>query len=101
MRSAKSSQLGPAAAAGYWEATELEKAVFFDGWVDTGDLGRIDTDGYLYLEGRSKDVIISQGQNIYPAEIENALSENDAVSDVAVVSVPDAKRAKLFACPSC
>lgn len=82
---------GPGTAAGYWEAPELEAAVFFDGWVDTGDLGHVDADGFLYLEGRSKDLIISKGQNIYPAEIENALAENEAIADVAVIGVPDSE----------
>ena len=60
-----------------------------DGWLDMGDLGRIDDEGYLYIVGRTKDMIISKGQNIYPAEIENTIREHPEVVDVAVVGVPD------------
>lgn len=80
---------GPSVVAGYWHAPELDAQVLRDGWLDMGDLGRIDEDGYLYIEGRSKDMIISKGQNIYPAEIENTLLEHSAVLEVAVIGVPD------------
>jgi long-chain acyl-CoA synthetase len=55
----------------------------------TGDLGRIDNDGYLYLSGRAKDMIISGGENIYPLEIERLLKENPKIRDAAVVGIPD------------
>ena len=58
--------------------------------MNTGDIGFLDPDGYLYLRGRSRDLIISKGQNIYPAEIENVLSENDDLLEFTVVGVPDA-----------
>lgn len=80
---------GPSVVSGYWRAPELDAQVLRDGWLDMGDLGRIDEDGYLYIEGRSKDMIISKGQNIYPAEIENTLLEHPAVLEVAVIGVPD------------
>jgi len=80
---------GPSLATGYWNAPELTASAIRDGWLWTGDLGRQDEDGYLYIEGRSKDMIISGGQNIFPAEIESALAEHEDLSDCAVIGVPD------------
>jgi fatty-acyl-CoA synthase len=80
---------GPSVVAGYWNAPELTESTIREGWINTGDLGFLDEDGYLYLRGRSRDLIISKGQNIYPAEIENALSENDDLLEFTVVGVPD------------
>ena len=74
---------------GYWNAPELTASVTSDGWMNTGDIGFLDPDGYVYLRGRSRDLIISKGQNIYPAEIENVLSENDDLLEFTVVGVPD------------
>ncbi|WP_413098300.1 class I adenylate-forming enzyme family protein [Streptomyces sp. Inha503] len=82
---------GPSVVSGYWNAPELTQSAFTHGWLKMGDLGRIDSGGYLYIEGRSKDVIISKGQNVYPAEIEIALSEHTDILDAAVVGVPDAE----------
>ncbi|MCB2014529.1 MAG: fatty acid--CoA ligase [Sphingobium sp.] len=62
-----------------------------DGWLRTGDAGRMDADGYLYLADRIKDMIITGGENVYPAEVENALYSHPRVKDVAVIGVPDAK----------
>jgi len=62
-----------------------------DGWLRTGDAGTMDTDGYLYLADRIKDMIITGGENVYPAEVENALYSHPQVSDVAVIGVPDLK----------
>jgi len=62
-----------------------------DGWFRTGDAGWIDTEGYLYLHDRIKDMIVSGGENIYPAEVENALLAHPAVADAAVIGVPDDK----------
>ena len=80
---------GPSVVSGYWNAPELTASVTHDGWMNTGDIGFLDPDGYLYLRGRSRDLIISKGQNIYPAEIENVLSENDDLLEFTVVGVPD------------
>jgi len=80
---------GPSVVDGYWNAPELTASMKKDGWLNTGDIGFIDADGYLYLRGRSRDLIISKGQNIYPAEIENVLSENDDLLELTVVGVPD------------
>lgn len=82
---------GPSIVSGYWRSPELTAGVLRDGWLDMGDLGRMDEAGYLFIEGRTKDMIISKGQNVYPAEIENAIREHPGVSDVAVVGVPDAE----------
>lgn len=80
---------GPSIAAGYWRAPELDAVTFSNGWVNSGDLGRIDEAGYLYIEGRSKDMIISKGQNIYPSEIESVLFEHPRIREVAVIGIPD------------
>lgn len=74
---------------GYWNAPELNDETHRDGWLNTGDLGRLDRDGYLYIEGRERDMIISKGQNIYPAEIESVLMEIPGVTSCAVVGIPD------------
>ena len=82
---------GPVIASGYWNAPDLTAAAVRDGWLWTGDLGRVDEDDYLFIEGRSKDMIISGGQNIYPAEIENALSEHTGLLEATIIGVPDRK----------
>jgi acyl-CoA synthetase (AMP-forming)/AMP-acid ligase II len=74
---------------GYWEMPEKTAEALRDGWLHTGDLARLDEDGFLYIMGRAKDMIISGGENIYPAEIERVLKEHPGVRDVAVVGVPD------------
>ncbi|MBM3218884.1 MAG: long-chain-fatty-acid--CoA ligase [Candidatus Rokubacteria bacterium] len=75
---------------GYWaRPEETARTITADGWLKTGDAGYLDADGYLFLTDRVKDMIISGGENIYPAEVENALAEHPAVGDVAVIGVPD------------
>jgi acyl-CoA synthetase (AMP-forming)/AMP-acid ligase II len=73
---------------GYWNQPEATRATLIDGWVRSGDLGRIDADGFLYIVDRRKDMIIAAGENIYPAEVEKALRTNPAVGDVAVIGIP-------------
>jgi fatty-acyl-CoA synthase len=80
---------GPTVMLGYWDMPEKTAETIRDGWLYSGDLGRLDDDGFLYIMGRAKDMIISGGENIYPAEIERVLKEHPDVRDVAVVGVPD------------
>jgi acyl-CoA synthetase (AMP-forming)/AMP-acid ligase II len=76
---------------GYWNDPEATAEKIRDGWVHTGDIGRIDANGYLYLLDRAGDMIISGGFNIYPAELENAIASHPDVIEVAVFAVPDEK----------
>jgi fatty-acyl-CoA synthase len=80
---------GPNVMAGYWEEPEQTAAVLHDGWYHTGDAGSVDEEGFLYIRDRYKDMIISGGENVYPAEVESALLELPAVQEVAVIGMPD------------
>ncbi|HTV71414.1 MAG TPA: AMP-binding protein [Rhizobiaceae bacterium] len=73
---------------GYWNDPAATAQAIRDGWLYTGDVGRLDADGYLYVMDRSKDMIISGGSNIYPREIEDVLLQHDAVLEASVVGVP-------------
>ncbi|MEV6233286.1 fatty acid--CoA ligase [Saccharopolyspora shandongensis] len=73
----------------YWRLPDATAGTLIDGWVHTGDAGYLDEDGYLFIQDRIKEMIIRSGENIYPAEVENAISAHPAVLDVAVVGVPD------------
>ncbi len=73
---------------GYWNRPEDTAAAIKDGWLYTGDIARMDKDGFLYILDRKKDMIISGGENIYPAEIEDSLLNNPKVADVAVIGYP-------------
>ena len=77
--------------AGYHRNPEATAKAIGDGWYRSGDAGYLDADGYLYIHDRVKDMIVSGGENIYPAEVENALHEHPAVADCAVIGVPDAR----------
>jgi acyl-CoA synthetase (AMP-forming)/AMP-acid ligase II len=74
---------------GYWNKDEATKKVISEGWFRTGDAGYFDKDGYLYIHDRVKDMIVSGGENVYPAEVENAVASHPDVADVAVIGVPD------------
>jgi long-chain acyl-CoA synthetase len=74
--------------AGYWRQAELTEQAIRGGWMYTGDLGSIDADGYVYLHDRIKDMIISGGENIYSAEVENILSTHPDIAQCAVIGVP-------------
>ena len=82
---------GPNVMAGYWNDPEQTAAVLVDGWYHTGDAGSLDAGGFLYIRDRYKDMIISGGENIYPAEIESALLELPEVLEAAVIGIPDEK----------
>lgn len=83
---------GPNVFAGYHGLPDATAAAFTpDGWFRSGDLGSIDEDGYLFISDRLKDMIISGGENIYPAEVENLINDIDAVTGVAVIGVPDGR----------
>ena len=79
----------PANMLGYWNLPDATASTLIDGWVHTGDAGYLDEHGYVYVHDRVKDMIVSGGENIYPAEVENALFGHPAVADVAVIGVPD------------
>jgi fatty-acyl-CoA synthase len=80
---------GPNVFAGYWRNPEATAAAFADGWLLTGDLAQRDDEGYYRIVGRLKDLVISGGENVYPAEIEDVLHAHPAISEAAVVGVPD------------
>jgi fatty-acyl-CoA synthase len=81
---------GPNVMAGYWQAPRETAAALAGGWFHTGDIGHFDAGGDLWIDGRSKDLIISGGENIHPAEIESVLAEAPEIAEVAVVGRPDA-----------
>ncbi len=82
---------GPAVTPGYWNKPEETAAAFKDGWFRTGDIGRVEPDGTIYIIDRLKDMYISGGENVYPAEVENVLAEMDRVAEAAVVAVDHEK----------
>jgi fatty-acyl-CoA synthase len=80
---------GPNVFAGYWRNPEATAERIVDGWLHTGDVVERDEEGYFWIRGRLKDMFISGGENVYPAEVESVLHEHPAVADAAVVGVPD------------
>ncbi len=82
---------GPNVTPGYWNRPEANEESFTDGWLHTGDAARLDRDGYVYIVDRWKDMYISGGENVYPAEVEQVLFRHPNVLDVAVLGVPDAR----------
>jgi len=82
---------GPNVIPEYWNAPEATAESFEDGWLKTGDLARRDDEGFVYIVDRSKDMYISGGENVYPAEVENVISQLPQVGEVAVVGVPHAR----------
>jgi fatty-acyl-CoA synthase len=95
---------GPAVTPGYWRNPAATQEAFTpDGWLRSGDLARRDADGFYYVVGRRKDMFISGGENVYPAEVENVLCAHPAISEVAVVAAPTGSGAKWgmpISCPS-
>jgi long-chain acyl-CoA synthetase len=88
---------GPNVMQGYWKREEETEAIFRDGWLHTGDLGYMDERGYFYIADRSKDLIVASGFNIYPREVEEVLYRHEAVSEAAVVGIPDEYRGENVA----
>ena len=80
---------GPNVCAGYWNKPEQTAETFVDGWLRTGDVARIDEQGFVSIVDRKKDMINRGGENVYCVEVENALAAHPAVFEVAVVGVPD------------
>tara|TARA_Y100000992_G_scaffold231803_1_gene162894 strand:+ start:3550 stop:5112 length:1563 start_codon:yes stop_codon:yes gene_type:complete len=76
---------------GYWNKPEANEESIVDGWFYTGDAGYFDDEGFLYIHDRVKDMIVSGGENVYPAEVENALMAHENISDAAVIGIPDDK----------
>jgi len=76
---------------GYWNLPEATARTLRDGWLFTGDAARMDEEGFIYIEDRIKDMIVSGGENVYPKEVENALFEHPDVADAAVIGIPSEK----------
>ncbi len=83
---------GPMVMKGYWNRPEETAEVLKDGWLATGDIAKMDADGYFYIVGRKKDLIKASGYSVFPAEVENFLYHHPAVKEVAVIGVPDPYR---------
>jgi acyl-CoA synthetase (AMP-forming)/AMP-acid ligase II len=82
---------GPQLMQGYWNKPDATREALRDGWMHTGDAGMLDERGYLFIQDRVKDMIVSGGENVYPREIEDVLFAHPAVADAAVIGVPDPK----------
>ena len=80
---------------GYYNNLEASSAVLKNGWLFTGDMARMDKDGFIYLVDRKKDVVISGGENIYPVEIEEFLRRHDDIKDAAVIGLPDRRLGEI------
>ncbi len=88
---------GPNIMQGYWKREEETKTIFRNGWMRTGDLGRMDAEGYFSIVERAKDVIITSGFKVYPREVEEVLFQHPVVAEAAVAGVPDAYRGETVA----
>ncbi|MEE0981642.1 MAG: class I adenylate-forming enzyme family protein, partial [Acutalibacteraceae bacterium] len=88
---------GPGVMTCYYNDEQSTNEVLADGWLFTGDMAQEDEDGFIYLVDRKKDVIISGGENLYPVQIEDFLRKNDAIKDVAVIGIPDARLGEIAA----
>jgi long-chain acyl-CoA synthetase len=80
---------------GYYNNPQATARVIRDGWLYTGDIGKVDEDGELFILGRKKDTIIVRGQNVHPCDVETTLYTNPKVAEVAVVGIPDELRGEL------
>jgi fatty-acyl-CoA synthase len=88
---------GPNVFAGYWGKEEATRKAMKDGWFHTGDMGKRDEDGFVYIVGRKVEMIISSGENIYPGEVERAIQALPQVKEAAAVGMADAKRGEVVA----
>jgi len=88
---------GPNIMQGYWKRAEETADIFVNGWMRTGDIGKMDEDGYFYILDRAKDMIIASGFNVYPREVEEVLFLHPSVQEAAVVGVPDEYRGETVA----
>lgn len=86
---------GPGVMKEYYKNPEATEKTLFDGWLLTGDMARVDEDGFIWLVDRKKDVIISGGENIFPVEVEDALMENAKIQDAAVIGIPDERLGEI------
>ena len=82
---------------GYYKNPEATAEILKDGWLFTGDMARMDEDGFVYLVDRKKDVIITGGENIYPVQIEDFLRTHEAIKDAAVIGLPDHRLGEIVA----
>jgi len=82
---------GPITMSGYWQRPEASAETIREGWLRTGDLGVFDEDSFVTLVGRARDLYISGGENVYPAEVERVYAEHEAIREISVVGVPDAR----------
>ena len=86
---------GPGVMKEYYKNPEATASTLFDGWLLTGDMARVDEDGFIWLVDRKKDVIICGGENIFPVEVEDALMENTKIQDAAVIGIPDERLGEI------
>lgn len=89
---------GPMLIRGYWNRPDATAETIIDGWLRTGDIGRFDDEGYLYIEDRAKDMILRGGENVYCAEIESAIYEHPAIHEAAVFGIPHERLGEEVAC---
>jgi acyl-CoA synthetase (AMP-forming)/AMP-acid ligase II len=80
---------------GYWNLPEESRETLKDGWVHSGDMGRLDPKGFLYLQDRKADRMIVGGYNVYPTEIENVLHQDPRIAEAAVIGVPDERLGEI------
>jgi long-chain acyl-CoA synthetase len=88
---------GPQVMAGYWNAPEETANALVDGWLRTGDIARMDEEGYFYIVDRKKDMILTAGYNVYPREVEEVLYQHPKVLEAAVIGIPDGVRGERIA----
>src|SRR5205823_12163398 len=88
---------GPNIMQGYWNRPNETASIFFEGWMHTGDIGKMDEDGYFYVIDRYKDLIVASGFNIYPREVEEVLLHHPSIAEAAVIGIPHEYRGETVA----